>query len=95
MGDLTGRIVLHEEVTSIVDDVKIILGIHLDNMSESVKKICEITIELRNDIQDIVEIYNNFIEKHCPRFKHSTQMLQINNKYNKYFPSERKGKSKN
>ncbi len=47
---VTGRIVLNEEITGIVEDAKLILGIKMQSMAESVKRICEIAVEQRNDL---------------------------------------------
>ncbi len=59
---VTGRIVLNEKITGIVDDTKLILGIKMQNMAESVKRICEIAVEQREDLHKFLNKCNNLVE---------------------------------
>ena len=79
-----GRIVLDEEVTQVVDDTNKIFGIKIQGMSQSVKKICEIAVELQDDFKVSVENLLNIIQKHCPKLIDSVIVLQILRIYKKY-----------
>ncbi len=83
-----GRIVLDEEVTQVVDDTKKIFGIKIPGMSQSVKKICEIAIELQDDFKVSVENLLNIIQEHCPALIDSVTVLQVLKIYKKYSSRE-------
>lgn len=85
-----GRIVLDEEVTQVVDDTKEIFGIKVQSMSQSVKKICEIAVELRDDFNASVEKLFNIIHDHCPELIDSIAVLQVLNIHKKYQKKELK-----
>jgi len=74
---LNGRIVLKEEVTEIVDQTKIILGIKLQNMSESVGEICKIAIELKKDLRFVIENLLDIIQIYYPDYKSSVVIKKI------------------
>ena len=74
---MNGRIVLKEEVTEIVDQTKIILGIKLQNMSESVGEICKIAIELKKDLRFVIENLLDIIQIYYPDYKSSVVIKKI------------------
>ena len=79
-----GRIVLDEDVTEVVDDTKEKFDIKIPGMSQAVKKICEIAVELRDDFQVSVENLLNIIQEHCPKYINSPSILQVLIVYKKY-----------
>ena len=56
---VTGRIALDEEITGIVNHTKVILGIKMQSMAESVKRICEIAVEQHEDLHTFLSKCND------------------------------------
>lgn len=66
-----------KEAMMVIDKARTTLGIQRETMLENIKKICEIAIEQRNDLQFTLETFFNLVQKYYPEYDTSEKVKKV------------------
>ena len=77
MKKIIGKMGFDKEAMMVIDKARTTLGIQRETMLENIKKICEIAIEQRNDLQFTLETFFNLVQKYYPEYDTSEKVKKV------------------